>query len=181
MATSSIQRVSDIIRARFERELDLIVQDFRDEVAQQGHVAMGELVASFEKQVTESVSDSFVGTIFAADHWRVVDTGVSASRIPYTPGRRSGKSSSKYIQALLDWAETVKPGLSERERKSFVFAVAATHSREGMPTRGSYSFSRNGRRTNFVQEVLDKHINTLAESIASEGFLSDVSAQILRA
>lgn len=176
-----IDKIRNHIKRQFEQELDLIIGDLRDEIRQQGHVATGNLLRSFKAEVNESISDGFLGVIFAADYWQPVDTGVAAGRIPYTPGRRSGRSSSKYIQGLLDWIETIRPGLSEKERKSFAFAIAATHKKEGMPTRGSYSFSRNGHRTNFVQRVLDKHINLLAAKIAGKTLAEQIGAELLRA
>ncbi len=176
-----IDTIKNLIRRKFDQELDLIIADLRDELEQQGHRASGSLEKSLNFEIKDSDHDGFLGTIFGNDYWAPVDTGVSASRIPYTPGRRSGRSASKYIQGLMDWAAIVKPELSDKERKGFVFAVATKQSREGMPTRGSYSFSRNGTRTNFVQRTLDKHINKLVANIGGRDLADRIAAEILRA
>lgn len=176
-----IDAIRNLIRQRFEQELEAIIGDLRDELEQQGHNATGSLEKSLTFDIKDSDGDGFLGTIFGNDYWRPLETGVSAGRIPYTPGRRSGRSSSKYIQGLMDWAETVRPDLSDKERKGFVFAVATKHSREGMPTRGSYSFSRNGERKNFVARTIDKHINTLAASIGGRNLADRIAAEILKA
>ena len=175
-----IDTVRNIIRDRFEQELKAIIEDLRDEIRQQGHVATGSLEKSFEAEIKDSDNDGFLGVIFGNDYWEAVDTGVSASRIPYSPGKGRG-GTSKYIQALIEWAAVVRPELSDKERKSFVFAVATVASREGNPTRGAYSFSRNGERKNFVQRTLDKHINTLAAKLNGGNLADKIATEILRA
>jgi len=176
-----INSIKNIIRQRFEQELESIISDLRDEIKQQGHSATGSLERSLEFAISDGEKDGFLGVIFGSDYWRPLETGVSASRIPYTPGSKSGKRTSKYIGGLLDWAAVVRPELSEKERRSFVFAVATIQSREGNPTRGSYSFSRNGERKNFVQRTLDKHINKLSAKIAGGDLANRLAAEMLKA
>jgi len=176
-----IDTVKNIIRGRFNTELDGIIAELRDELQQQGHRASGSLDSSFKHEITENDTDGFLGTIFANDYWTILEDGVSAGRIPYTPGKRTGASSSKYIQGLMDWAAIVRPELSDKERKGFVFAVATKQSREGMPTRGSYSFSRNGERKNFVQRTINKHITILATRIAGSDLAGRIVAEIIKA
>jgi len=175
-----IDTIKNIIRRKFETELELIISDLRDELRQQGHRATGSLEDSLTFEIKDSDKDGLFGTIFGNDYWRPVDTGVSSGRIPYTPGKGRG-GTSKYIQALIDWAVVVRPELDEKERKGFVFAVATKASREGNPTRGSYAFSRNGSRTNFVQRVIDKHINQLAANIGGQDLANRIAAEILKA
>lgn len=175
-----IDRIKNIIRQRFEQQLNAIVGDLRDELSQQGHRATGSLEDSLTFEIKDSDKDGLLGTIFGNDYWAPVDSGVSAGKIPYTPGKGRG-GTSRYIQALIEWAAVVRPELDERERKGFVFAVATKASREGTPTRGSYSFSRNGARTNFVQRVIDKHINELAANIGGQDLADRIAAEILKA
>ncbi len=174
-----IDTIRNIIRDRFEQELKAIIQDLKDELNQQGHRATGSLEKSFEAEIKDSDKDGFLGTIFGNDYWQAVDTGVSASRIPYSPGKGRG-GTSKYIQSLIEWAAVVKPELSDKERKGFVFAVAAVASREGNPTRGAYSFSRNGERTGFVERTIKKHIDGLASGIGGKDLAGKIAAEILR-
>jgi len=175
-----IDTIQNIIRQRFEQEIEAIISDLRDELNQQGHKATGSLEKSFEAEIKDSDSDGFLGIIFGNDYWEAVDTGVAANKIPYTPGAKTGKKTSKYIQALIEWAGVVRPELSDKERKGFVFAVAHKHSVDGMPTKGSYSFSKNGERKNFVQRTIDKHIDTLAEKLSTKEFTETVASEILR-
>jgi len=133
---------------RFQDGLEKLADQARQELAQQGHRATGKGIASLEGKVTSDNLRKLVGVILANDYLIPVDTGVSASRVPFG---RGGGGTSKYIQGLLRWVNVIRPGLSDRERFSFVFAIANTHEREGIPSRGSYQFTANGRRKNWIK------------------------------
>jgi hypothetical protein len=94
---------------------------------------------------------------------RFVNTGVPASKIPYSlPSGRGG--TSKYIQGLIAYA--TKRGMDNP--KSAAFAIAATHKKEGMPSKGSYSFSSTGSRTSFVEDAFKDILPELDILIAQE-------------
>lgn len=145
-----------LLRPAVDREIKAIVEDLQKEIRDQGHAASGSLADTIRYEITQDESDGFLAIVYANEYWQFVDQGVSADRIPYDPTVRTGKSTSKYIQALIDWAALVRPELDEKERKSFAFAVAATHADEGNPTRGSYRFSNNGERLDFVGRVIER-------------------------
>jgi len=178
--SQAIDTVKNIIRGRFNTALDGIIGELRDELQQQGHRASGSLDSSFRHEITENDMDGFLGVIFANDYWGILEDGVKPSRVPYTPGKKSGASSSKYIQGLLDWAAIVRPELEEKERKGFVFAIATKHSMEGNPTLDSYLFSKNEERTGFVQRTIDKHVGVLAIKIAGGDFAGQVVSEIIK-
>ena len=141
--------------------MEKLADSAKMELAEQGHRATGKGIKSIEPKVTAEGLDKLVGTILANDYLIPVDTGVKAARIPYSPG--SGARTSKYIQGLIRWVGIIKPSLSTKERKGMAFAVAAKHKREGMPTRGSYSFSSNGRRTGWVKHGIEDNVERLVE------------------
>lgn len=145
-----------LLRPAVDREIKAIVEDLQKEVRDQGHAASSSLAETIRYEITQDESDGFLAVVYANEYWRFVDQGVSADRIPYDPTVRTGRSTSKYIQALIDWAALVRPELDEKERKSFAFAVAAKHADEGNPTRGSYRFSNNGERLDFVGRVIER-------------------------
>lgn len=119
----------------------------------QGHQLTGSFINSIEFDVV--IDDGkFQITYSYAMYGIYLRKGVAASRIPYSgrgKGRVSTGRTSKYIQALIAYAR--KRGM--RNPKRAAFAIAAKHKREGMPTRASYRFSRNGRRTLFQESILD--------------------------
>lgn len=134
------------------------------ELAEQGHRNTGALERSLSYEVKRN-SDKVVGTMTANMYAIFLEFGVPASRIPYTPG--SGAKRSKYIAGLIQYFTT--KGLSDSEAKSAAFATARAHKREGMPTRASYRFSSNGRRTGFIRNTLSSELPTVVDELKSAG------------
>ena len=132
---------------------DYLLGKLRVEFVQQGHNLSGSLITSLEVVVVP-VNNGFALQFLANDYGVILNNGVSAERIPYspTPARRGG--TSKYIQALIRYAQR-RMQLRGKEATSAAFAIARKHAREGMPTRGSYRFSKNNRRTGWVDAVLE--------------------------
>jgi hypothetical protein len=153
------------ITEQVSRGIDAVIQDVREELAAQGHRATGRLMDTLEKQITADIlNGEWTANILMEDYGRFVNDGVRANRIAYQRG--SGRQSSRYIAGLLDWAATVRPELDEKERRSFVFAVAEKHKKEGMPTAGSYAFSTNGRRLAFTEQ--DRYENAFTAQFDEE-------------
>lgn len=123
----------------------------RKEFIAQGH----SLTGGWERSQTEIIK-FFQGGYgvegFAAGYGDIVASGVSSSRIPYDPSVRSGRKTSKYIQGLQSYF-MLRKGLSERAALSAAFATAHKHKREGMPTLGSYKYSKTGQRLMFIQRA----------------------------
>lgn len=129
------------------RFLDDKIEIAREELRQQGHRVTGETERSFKSEVLINDKLNYTGLIWVKTSAVILNFGVTPDRVPFGAGR-GGKS--RYIEALLDWAANVRSDLSEKERKSFVFAVARKAKKEGHPTRGSYAFSKNGRRKDWM-------------------------------
>lgn len=142
--------LKDDIAQEFLRILRKLRDAAKQEIRDQGHVASGKGVASVEERILSQDADSIKGAILALDYMvGPVEHGVRPDRVAYTPN--SGRPPSKYISGLIRWSRYVKPSLNDKDRMSFVFAVANTHLREGIPSRGSYSFSNNGRRRHWIE------------------------------
>jgi len=128
-----------------------LAKEFRD----QGHNLSGALIASLEKKVVVS-GEKMTIQMLGNDYGDPLNTGVPASRIPYTPdGPRRG-GTSQYIQALIRYAQR-RMGLQGKEATSAAFAIARKQKREGMPTKGSFKYSSNGRRTGWVDVALEEN------------------------
>ena len=156
------------IYARFQALLDELAERGRAEITQQGHVATGRGRDSLEGVIISRNLRKIEGAILAADYMvGAVNAGVRASRVPFggRRRRRSRGGKSKYIQGLLDWLRVVKPSLSDQERLSMAFAIGRTAKREGHPTRGSYAFSRNGRRTGWIRAGLETNAGVIEEEL----------------
>ena len=158
------------IERRFQELLDWLVEQGREEITQQGHVATGRGRASLEGRIDKRDLQRLEGWILAEEYMvDPVDDGVKAGRVPFSGGR--GRRQSKYIQGLIRWLRTVKPSLTDQERKSMAFAIGQTAKREGHPTRGSYRFSQNGRRTGWIQKGLETNEREITRRLRVEALV----------
>lgn len=146
---SALNRVAAIIRKELTKE-----------IIAQGHNLTGKLKDSIRQEIVKSGGDLSLD-IFIEDYGIFVDRGVKASRIPYKPG--SGRKTSKYINGLMDFVRKRGLATGDKEVKNIAFAIAMKHKKEGMPTRSSRRFSKNGKRLNFVQEALDRVVDDILE------------------
>lgn len=133
---------------------DLIKQDISTKLKEQGHNNTGSLLNSISYKITQT-ADSIITDFYMNNYGNIVDLGVRAKRIRYRRG--SGKEKSEYIDGLINYFES--KGLSDEESKRAAFATANVHKQEGMPTKESSRFSKNGERTGFVTKVIDNNNN----------------------
>lgn len=133
------------------------------ELLDQGHRLSGDLISSLEYKIKASTSVLAIDFLANA-YGAAVNTGVPASSIPYTPGRRGGGGTSAYIQALIRYVQR-RMGLQGKEATSVAFAIARKHSREGMPTGSSYEFSNNSRRTGWIDQILSDDEEKISEIV----------------
>lgn len=154
--TSYAEQFEVLFRNEVAKAMDHLQLAFREELKQQGHYNTGKLSDSIVYKI-ETVATSIIATMFIEDYGFPVDTGVVAANIPYQRG--SGAQSSKYIDGLVAYFKS--KGLGEIEGKRAAFATANKHKKEGMPTRGSYAYSNNGRRTGFNQATIAEHSKTI--------------------
>jgi hypothetical protein len=124
----------------------------------QGHYESGKVVDEIDYQIEQTFGGvSIVGKMFAYGGY--INEGVAASDIPFSPG--SGAKKSKYIEALIGFVQRRMAVGTLQEARSVAFAIAHTQKREGMPTRGSYAFSGTGKRTEWVNEALNKNMDKI--------------------
>lgn len=126
------------------------IRKFQANIDDQGHNLTGRLKGSFET-VTRQTENTSEADILVEGYGQFVDQGVKAARIPYS-GRSGRGGKSKYIEGLKDFF--IKRGRGATEALRAAFATAAKHRREGMPTRASYRFSRNGKRLGIITDEI---------------------------
>lgn len=139
---------------------EAVVESIKEELDQQGHRASGKLIESIEAKVKNDFDSILSGEVFMEEYGQYLDKRIPPQRIKYNP------------LWLLPWAKRVKPGLSDQELRSFVFAVWSKHKKEGMPTRGSYAYSKNGRRTEWSKHAVEKKEDYFGELLKLERFFS---------
>jgi hypothetical protein len=178
----TISRATEI----FLNNIDLIgfdlVQMLVKELEGQGHRATGKLINSVVHEVNNRLNEAII-EIKHVKYGIFQETGIAASRIPYNPNRRSGKRVSQFIQALAQWVKFkgIAGGL-DKNIMSATFAIANSMKKQGMPTRGSFAYSKNGRRTGWishVQKTYGKQIELRAELAVSQLYSNALDAKII--
>lgn len=126
-----------------EKALEDQVAAFVKELTDQGHKVTGKLIRSLRIEIDRNLRTPIKGAIFSEKYGIYLDKGVKANRVKYSP----------YV--LLPWAKRIKPSLSKKELKSFIFAVWTKHKKEGIPTRNSYKYSKNGFRKKWISRGIE--------------------------
>ena len=162
------------ILASLDNIKNFVIIKLARELIAQGHRGSSKLIDSLAGTVGK-IQGGFEIVITANHYYKFVDQGVRPSRVPYS-GRRGRGGKSQYIQALIAYFK--KKGAADP--KAAAFATAAKHKKEGMPTRASFRFSKTGKRTEFIDEMLKKHEDNIFDQMAEQGF-SDISSKIDKA
>ena len=156
---------------------DFIIIKLAKELIAQGHRGSSKLIESLTGSINKIQGGMEI--VISGNHYaQFLDRGVKANRIKDRAGRRgkgTGKK-SEYIKGLIAFWE--KKGAADP--KAAAFATAAKHKKEGMPTRNSFKFSRTGKRTEFINEMLKKHEDDIFDQMAEVGF-STLSSRIDKA
>jgi len=158
--------ITDNLTTAVKTAMDEIRRGLVKELHAQGHHLTGALERSIQYEVRREAG-RVTAIMTANDYGIFMEFGVPASRIPYGGKRRGGGGGkSKYIQGLVRFFEL--RGVHGREALSAAFATARKQKREGMPTRGSYAFSSNNRRTGFVRNTLEQYLPKITEIVGRE-------------
>lgn len=158
--TTTIAAISKALTAAMK----VLQGDLREELKAQGHYLTGKLHDSIQYEIEES-ENTVKATVECEDYGLAMEFGVAPGKIPFTPGSNNG-GASQYIQGLITFFE--KKGLQGREAIGAAFATARTQKREGMPTAGSYQFSRNGARKGFASTVLERDLNIIGNVLENK-------------
>jgi hypothetical protein len=140
---------------------ELLVDEIREQIAVQGHNMTGALSKSVEHK--ERITTDGVVIQFLLN-----DYGIIPARIPY--GSFTGAKVSKYIQGLKRFAK-IRFRVTEKQALGIAFAIANKHKKEGLPTRGSYRYSKNGKRKNYIEDAIllrTKQIEQLIGDLENE-------------
>jgi len=95
----------------------------------QGRTLTGALVNSIDYSVNATVTSAYI-EFTLLDYGMILNFGVPANRIPFSPG--SGAKSSKYIDGLKLYAK-LRFNANDKEAERIAFAIARKHKKFGMP------------------------------------------------
>ena len=142
---------------------DFIVDKLRNELDEQGHNDTGALIRSINSVVKRS-GTTWTIEISAVGYAKFMETGIGA-----------GNWVSVY--ALAEWVERKGIATGEKEIKNAAFAIRRKIYNEGSPTKGSYQFSSNGRRKEFITVVMDENAITIFDMLVNV-FVEDLEIEI---
>jgi len=132
------------------KSMQIAIDEITNEIIQQGHSNTGALVRSVKPHI-KLIEDGLRGEITMLDRYIFIQNKTPGARIPFAGGRKGkGKIKSKYIQALISFFKRK----GAENAVSAAFATAHKQKKEGRPTKGSFLFSKNGRRTGFLNYSL---------------------------
>lgn len=136
----------------------------------QGHYMNGKIVKEIEYQVKQE-TNKLILSGFMYPYGSIVAAGTPASKIPFS-GRTGRGGKSLYIEALQSYVKNRMNIQDDKKSLSVAFAIAHTQKNQGMPTKGSYSFSKNGKRTDWIEgglkdDKVTEAISELAHNVLS--------------
>ena len=123
-----------------------VAEQIKREIEDQGHRATGELIDSVEVQVSVQ-GDKVVGSVRLNDYAKYLNEKQQPHYPPFS--------------AIFEWAKVVRRDLSDKEQRSFAWAVVNKIGKEGMPTSGARAFSKNGRRTEWAKYAIANNLQEI--------------------
>lgn len=153
------QILQQALQEASERLLSYAVRAVRKELSDQGHTLTGSLSRSVATDI-QAGEEQITGRISMNEYFAYLERRLPANRVPYRRG--SGAKRSKVVEALERYWKL--RGLAPKEAQAATFATLNKWKQEGRPTRASFRFSKNGRRTGFLEATIDQ-INANAQDI----------------
>jgi len=119
-----------------------VLKMLQEEIINQGHKDTSKLLKSLQYDII--YKSNAIEIIFSYIFYgRFVNDGVPASKVNYP------------IQIMIDYLKR-KGVIKSKKDEGIAYAVRAKHKKEGIPTKASLKFSKNGRRTGFQDHVISQ-------------------------
>ena len=160
----------DIYQRLGEQVGEVVKKAVKQAFIMQGRSLTGALVNSIDYSVNATVTSTFI-EFTLLDYGMILNYGVPANRIPYSPG--SGAKSSKYIDGLKLYAK-LRFNANDKEAERIAFAIARKHKKFGMPLDKKIGAVQNGIDDSkdeveaLISEALTQVINVLFLSSFAE-------------
>jgi hypothetical protein len=160
----------DIYQRLGEQVGEVVKKAVKQAFIMQGRTLTGALVNSIDYSVNATVTSAFI-EFTLLDYGMILNYGVPANRIPYSPG--SGAKSSKYIDGLKMYAK-LRFNANDKEAERIAFAIARKHKKFGMPLDGKTRAVEKGIKESseeveaLISEALTKVINVMFLSSFAE-------------
>jgi hypothetical protein len=160
------------------------VRQVVEELLNQGHKASGNLIESVQAEFTRRMK-VFEIAISYLKYGVYLEKGIKAREYKRGPSREE-------IEGLLNWLRYKRlVAQIDNAARSFAFAIAYAHRRDGFPTPNARNFSPNGRTTRFQSIAINNIANeadrllgeaiTEAMNLVIENIVNDTVSQISKA
>ena len=143
----------DIYQRLGEQVGEVVKKAVKQAFIMQGRSLTGALVNSIDYSVNATVTSAFI-EFTLLDYGMILNYGVPANRIPFSPG--SGAKSSKYIDGLKMYAK-LRFNANDKEAERIAFAIARKHKKFGMPL---------DKKTGAVEEGIKESSDEVEELIS---------------
>ena len=152
------------LRAKLENIGNSLIEAFINEFIAQGHNNTGRFIDSIELQV------NFESTgIELLILWEQYGSAVNK-------GRKAGTKQIP-IDALVKWVQQRGIETNSRKALSVAFAIQKAIFVQGSPTRGAFKYSRTGKRTGWVETVLEQKQKFIEQQLELV-FFSEIQATV---
>jgi hypothetical protein len=146
---------------------NVLTKALTDEWKAQGHEMSGSIVENIDYVVKQEIDRLTISGMMYF-YGNIIASGVMSSKIPY--GGRTGRGgTSLYIKVLQDYVKARMHITDEQKSKSIAFAIAQTQKFSGdawgMPTRGSYAYTKTGKRLEWIEESFKHNEDKIVETI----------------
>ena len=161
----------EVIKAELDKLGSRLLKEFAKELINQGHKATGSLINSFRKDILFNPS-GYRLTFWCNDYGLYLEKKRQAGK--YVP-----------IAPLMKWIAQKGMASSNKEVRSIAFAISRAIYLEGIPTtgrrtpkgKGSFRFSKVGRRTAWISHTAKTNKDIIKDSI-SKAFKTEINTSI---
>jgi hypothetical protein len=159
----------DIYQRLGEQIGEVVKKAVKQAFIMQGRSLTGALVNSIDYSVNATVTSAYI-EFTLLDYGMILNAGVPANRIPYSPG--SGAKSSKYIDGLKAYAK-LRFNANDKEAERIAFAIARKHKKFGMPLDGKIGAVQNGIKesTAEVEELISEALKNVINVLFLDAFV----------
>lgn len=155
----------DIYQRLGEQVGEVVKKAVKQAFVMQGRTLTGALVNSIDYSVNATVTSAYI-EFTLLDYGMILNAGVPANRIPFSPG--SGAKSSKYIDGLKMYAK-LRFNANDKEAERIAFAIAHKHKKFGMPL---------DKKTGAVEKGLEESKDEV-EALISEALTKVINVMFL--
>lgn len=144
------------IKRGANRVMNKLREDIKKELIDQGHKNTGNFEKNIDIVVT-TTKNTVIASMYMPDYWKTLEEGLTTDQV---------RSLTGHVEALTKYFVSKSNPITQA--RNIAILTRNRHLREGLPTRASYRFSKNGRRTGFLSISVAKNMDSFREIMESQ-------------